>query len=41
MVAAPPARSAKSENIDAKIDVMLNQLYLKRASGNIEIPVEK
>ena len=33
--------SAKSENIDAKIDVMLNQLYLKRASGNIEIPVEK
>ena len=33
--------SAKSENIDAIIDVMLNQLYLKRASGNFEIPVVK
>lgn len=33
--------SAKSDDIDAKIDVMLNQLYLKRAAGTIEIPVVK
>ena len=31
--------SAKSDDIDAKIDVMLNQLYLKRASGTIDIPI--
>ncbi|MGC3977517.1 MAG: TolC family protein [Paludibacteraceae bacterium] len=33
--------SAKSDDIDAKIDVMLNQLYLKRASGTIEVPIAK
>lgn len=31
--------SAKSDDIDAKIDVMLNQLYLKRVSGTLEVPV--
>ncbi|VBB48584.1 Outer membrane efflux protein [uncultured Paludibacter sp.] len=31
--------STKSDDIDAKIDVMLNQLYLKRASGEIEVPI--
>lgn len=30
--------SAKSDDIDAKIDVMLNQLYLKRAAGTLEVP---
>ena len=30
--------SAKSENIDAKIEVKLNEVYLKRAAGTLEIP---
>ena len=30
--------SAKAEDIDAKIEVMLSQLYYKRASGKIELP---
>lgn len=31
--------SAESDDIDAKIDVKLNELYLKRAAGTLEIPV--